>query len=544
MNRTIICFGAPRSGTTAMGHVFLRRPDVGICHPDQTREAWEPNFWHFAAAALENDESKLDGHNRTIGATPLQQFVDRMRLMAPGVTVPLPLTEEGVFDLWDAILDKYGPIVFDKSPNYLGSELGMDLIRRYIDRGRDVRTFALVRDPRDAIASQYELWRDIQPERTPEVRERMWVDYYERLARFRAAIGEERCPIVRYEEFSSAPKHWLPLILSHCGLEDHPKSYAHIRRTSVGRYHWSRNPSIRKWKPGERIKTMAATFDYDLDAAPSRLERIFWRRLERARQTAGKGAKLMMKRLRTLKGNAFKFLVQLLPAPFLQKLASLIVICGADKLPPAEALRFLFRHEASLVHVLTRNAMKYDKGVHPKHRLTRYHDFFVKRIGPNERVLDIGGGYGVLAKDIAERSGARVTVIDLDAKNIETAREKFSHERVEHHVGDALTELPQGDFESIVLSNVLEHLPERPHFLKRVIETVRPGRILIRIPLFERDWTIPLKKELGLDWRSDVTHYTEYTLESFAKEMAAAGLSVRHQEVRWGEIWAETAPEG
>jgi hypothetical protein len=31
----------------------------------------------------------------------------------------------------------------------------------------------------------------------------------------------------------------------------------------------------------------------------------------------------------------------------------------------------------------------------------------------------------------------------------------------------------------------------------------------------------------------------EYTLESFAREMADAGLIISHQEVRWGEIWAE-----
>jgi hypothetical protein len=32
-------------------------------------------------------------------------------------------------------------------------------------------------------------------------------------------------------------------------------------------------------------------------------------------------------------------------------------------------------------------------------------------------------------------------------------------------------------------------------------------------------------------------------LESFAEEMAAAGLRITHQEVRWGEIWAVCAGE-
>ena len=66
--------------------------------------------------------------------------------------------------------------------------------------------------------------------------------------------------------------------------------------------------------------------------------------------------------------------------------------------------------------------------------------------------------------------------------------------------------------------------------------------LLIRVPLFERDWRIPLRRELGVEYRLDPTHETEYTLESFAAEMHEAGLRVTHQEVRWGEVWAECEP--
>ena len=66
---------------------------------------------------------------------------------------------------------------------------------------------------------------------------------------------------------------------------------------------------------------------------------------------------------------------------------------------------------------------------------------------------------------------------------------------------------------------------------------------MLRVPLFEREWRVPLKKELGLEWRLDSTHETEYTLESFEEEMSRAGLRIAHLEVRWGEIWAETHPK-
>ncbi len=76
-------------------------------------------------------------------------------------------------------------------------------------------------------------------------------------------------------------------------------------------------------------------------------------------------------------------------------------------------------------------------------------------------------------------------------------------------------------------------------FLRGIVETMRPSRLLLRVPVFERDWRVPLKQELGIDYRLDSTHYTEYTLESFSSELEEAGLRVTHQEVRWGEIWAE-----
>ena len=86
---------------------------------------------------------------------------------------------------------------------------------------------------------------------------------------------------------------------------------------------------------------------------------------------------------------------------------------------------------------------------------------------------------------------------------------------------------------------MLEHLPRRPEFLSKLKQLPGIERLLVRVPLFERDWRVPLKQELGIEWRLDPTHETEYTLESFAEEVREAGLQVGHLEVRWGEIWCE-----
>jgi ubiquinone/menaquinone biosynthesis C-methylase UbiE len=207
------------------------------------------------------------------------------------------------------------------------------------------------------------------------------------------------------------------------------------------------------------------------------------------------------------------------------------------------ALRALLTEAQGLAGYIDQEAIRYDRGLHVKHRLTRYHDFFVHRIHPGERVLDVGCGIGAVAYDVADKAGAWVVGIDLDPVNIALARERFPHLRVEHLQGDALVCLPPEAFDVVILSNILEHLPDRPEFLNELVTVTKSKRLLIRVPLFEREWQVPLRQELGLEWRSDTTHETEYTLESFASEIATAHLLISHQEVRWGEIWAEVRTE-
>jgi hypothetical protein len=48
-----------------------------------------------------------------------------------------------------------------------------------------------------------------------------------------------------------------------------------------------------------------------------------------------------------------------------------------------------------------------------------------------------------------------------------------------------------------------------------------------------------MKRELGLEWRLDLTHETEYTQESFTPEICEAGLRINYQETRWSKIRAE-----
>jgi len=178
---------------------------------------------------------------------------------------------------------------------------------------------------------------------------------------------------------------------------------------------------------------------------------------------------------------------------------------------------------------------KIEQGLHPKHRLMNYHKFFVDNINSGDTVLDIGCGNGALTFDIAKKA-REAAGIDLNEKNIEIARKKFSATNIKYIAGDALKNLPNEKFDVIILSNVLEHIENRIEFLNK-IKNLCP-KILIRAPMINRDWITLYKKELGLEYKLDKTHFVEYTLESFQEEIATAGLKIKNYSIQFGEIWA------
>ena len=212
---------------------------------------------------------------------------------------------------------------------------------------------------------------------------------------------------------------------------------------------------------------------------------------------------------------------------------------------PDAALRRLFAISDDLELLINERAMAHGDGEHPKHGLTRYHDFFVERIPADAAVLDIGCGYGAVARSIAKRvESARVTGMDMNPDRIAEAEAADNPANLTFLVGDALTEIPPGDWHTVVLSNILEHIDERVEFLRRLTISASPRQILIRVPLFERHWQVPMRRELGVSYFSDPTHYIEHSLEEFAAEIHAAGLEITERLTLWGEIWAVCRARG
>src|SRR3990167_4256686 len=97
-------------------------------------------------------------------------------------------------------------------------------------------------------------------------------------------------------------------------------------------------------------------------------------------------------------------------------------------------LKTLLRLDNSLRRWITYFSL--ESGLHPKHRLTNYHQFFLDRISPNETVLDIGCGLGLLAYDVA-RKARQVTGLDINEQYLTTAKSKHCLPNLTFIHGDA-----------------------------------------------------------------------------------------------------------
>jgi 2-polyprenyl-3-methyl-5-hydroxy-6-metoxy-1,4-benzoquinol methylase len=133
---------------------------------------------------------------------------------------------------------------------------------------------------------------------------------------------------------------------------------------------------------------------------------------------------------------------------------------GAIKL----ILRMLMRMDNLGYKLISKFATKAEGGTHPKHRLTEYHDFFLHHVEPDDSVLDIGCGNGLLTYDVASKA-RNVTAIDIDERNIEWAKRNHNKENIRYLCGDATQLRFVEKFDVIILSNVLEHIEDRHDFL-------------------------------------------------------------------------------
>ncbi|MBN2751173.1 MAG: class I SAM-dependent methyltransferase [Rhodospirillaceae bacterium] len=246
-----------------------------------------------------------------------------------------------------------------------------------------------------------------------------------------------------------------------------------------------------------------------------------------------------MKSLFLSLANLLAWIWRLLPASLRTGLLTGLFVLDSRHPDPRQGLRRLLTLRDRLDLVINERAMALGHGEHPKHRLTAYHQFFIDRTTNTDRILDVGCGYGAVARDIAlAHPAATVVGMDYDAPRLAQALASDNPPNLSFVAGDATQTVPEGDWSVVVLSNVLEHISDRVRFLKSLITATGAPKFLIRVPLFERDWQMALRRELAINYFSDDDHKIEHTLTEFTNELDQAGLRIVEVTTPWGEIWA------
>ncbi len=119
-------------------------------------------------------------------------------------------------------------------------------------------------------------------------------------------------------------------------------------------------------------------------------------------------------------------------------------------------------------------------------------DFSILNIQPGERVLDVGCGTGRHACEIFRTLGADVMGVDLNMEDLHTAActlhlmDDINHGSWMISRADA-TKLPFKDcsFDTIICSEVLEHIPDNRAAIAELVRVLKPGKdLVVSVPRF------------------------------------------------------------
>ncbi|MFL2881516.1 MAG: class I SAM-dependent methyltransferase [Prochlorococcus marinus subsp. pastoris] len=206
----------------------------------------------------------------------------------------------------------------------------------------------------------------------------------------------------------------------------------------------------------------------------------------------------------------------------------------------------LFKIKDKLEWIINEKSIVYDHGIHPKHRLTSYHKFFIDRVNEGDLILDVGCGQAIVGCSIATaRNKSFVIGIDINKKNIIKGNaliKKKELKNIKLIYGDIYNQ-KEIKVDKVIISNVLEHINDRRDFIENLRNITGAKSFLIRVPLFERDWQLPLRKELGINYFSDIDHKIEHTIDEFKDEMKKSKLTLKEISTLYGEIWANCINE-
>jgi glycosyltransferase involved in cell wall biosynthesis len=157
--------------------------------------------------------------------------------------------------------------------------------------------------------------------------------------------------------------------------------------------------------------------------------------------------------------------------------------------------------------------------------LHRYNGFLWDLMQPfiGRRVLEVGAGTGLLTRFLAKRE--RVLATELDPEYVDLLRRTFADKpNVEVRPLDvarlAADGIPPRSFDTVVCSNVLEHIDDDGKALAAMRDVLEPGGRVVLI--------VPALQSLYGSIDRAIHHYRRYSRTELTDKLERAGLAVEH----------------
>lgn len=186
----------------------------------------------------------------------------------------------------------------------------------------------------------------------------------------------------------------------------------------------------------------------------------------------------------------------------------------------------------------------YSESTHPLRIHTR--DFISKYISEDSIVLDLGCKYGEITNSIAAKA-KKVVGIDFDQKAIDKANSLYQKPNLSFEVGEALAFISASkiNFDTLILSHILEHLDNPLEFLKEHVNHFQ--LIYIELPDFDKSLLNHYRRDFKNNLiYSDPDHISEFDRNELNELIFKSGLEIVEAQHIFGvhKYWCKRKSNG